>query len=40
MAIDKNDEDIQYYNIGRLIRILLDFDPIELEDPDDDWYYN
>jgi len=39
-AITKNDYDIQFYNIGRVIRILSDFDPIELEEPTDDWYYD
>lgn len=28
------------FDIGRLLRILLIFPAIELEDPEDDWYYN
>ena len=39
-AVTEGDEVIQYFDSGRLIRVLLIFDPIELENPEDDWYYN
>ena len=39
-AVSEGDETIQYFDSGRLIRVLFIFDPIELENPEDDWYYN
>ena len=39
-AIEQGDEVIQYFDTGRLIRVLSIFDPIELEEPEYDWYYN
>jgi hypothetical protein len=39
-AVYEGDEVIQYFDSGRLTRVLLIFDPIELENPEDDWYYN
>ena len=39
-GVQEGDEVIQYFDSGRLIRVLLIFDPIELENPEDDWYYN
>ena len=39
-ATVKNDTVILWYDSGRLIRTLMIFDPIEMEDPEDDWYYN
>lgn len=32
--------DIVYYDAGRLIRVMLIFDPPEVEAPEEDWYYN
>jgi hypothetical protein len=32
--------DYIYFDFGRLLRVLTVFDPIELENPEQDWYYN
>ena len=40
MAVDNNDEIIIWFDSARIIRTLFIFDPIEMEDPDEDWYYN
>ena len=39
-AISVGDVEWQFFDIGRLIRTLGDFDPVEMEEPEDDWYYN
>ena len=36
----RNDTVIIWYDSGRLVRTLMIFDPIVMEDPEDDWYYN
>ena len=38
-AYDLGHMDIVYYDAGRLTRVLLIFDPPEVEAPEDDWYY-
>ena len=40
IAYARGDEVVKYFDYGRLTRIMLIFDPIEIEDADDDWYYN
>jgi len=40
MAVSKNDTHVIWYNIGRLTRVLTDFNPIEMETPSDSWYYD
>jgi hypothetical protein len=39
-AVDADDEVVQWFDSGRLFRILAIFPPIELEDPEEDWYFN
>lgn len=39
-AITLGDIEWQFFDAGRLVRTLVDFDPVEMEDPEDDWYYN
>ena len=39
-AYSKDEQVYIWFDFGRLIRILSIFDPIELEDPEEDWYYN
>jgi len=38
MAIDN--QVYIWFDVGRLIRVLSIFPSIELEDPEEDWYYN
>ena len=39
MAVSLGDTDITYYNVGRLTRTMLVFDPMEVEAPEADWFY-
>ena len=39
-ASNRGDEIYMWFDFGRLIRVLMIFDPIELEDPEEDWYFN
>ena len=39
-AYAKNEQVYIWFDFGRLMRILSIFDPIEFEDPEEDWYYN
>ena len=39
-AVEYDDDPVIWFNFGRLFRILMVFEPIEMENPDDDWYYN
>lgn len=38
-AVAADDEVVQWFDSGRLFRILAIFPPIELEDPEEDWYF-
>ena len=40
IALAKDWEERLYLDVGRILRILLIFDPIELEDPEMEWYIN
>lgn len=40
VAVNQDIEVIIYFDSARIIRTLFDFDPMEVEDPDEDWYYN
>lgn len=40
VAVNNDVEVIIYFDAARIIRTLFDFDPIEVENPDEDWYYN
>jgi hypothetical protein len=40
VAYAKNIRPYIWFDFGRLIRVLLIFPPIEMEDPEQDWYYN
>lgn len=40
VAVNNDIEVIIYFDTARIIRTLFDFDPIEVENPDEDWYYN
>lgn len=39
-AYATEDDMVIWFDFGRLVRILMIFPPIELEEPDEDWYYN
>ena len=39
-ATEAGDTKIQYYDSGRLIRVLSIFDPIEVITAEDDWYFD
>ena len=39
-ATHLDQEVVLWFDAGRLFRILAIFPPIELEDPEEDWYYN
>ena len=39
-ANNRGDEIYMWFDFGRLIRVLMIFDAIELEDPEEDWYFN
>ena len=38
-AYNLNHTDIVWYDAGRLARVMLIFDPPEVEAPEDDWFY-
>ena len=40
VAVRNEIELIMWFDAARIIRTLFVFDPIEMEDPDEDWYYN
>ena len=39
-ATEVGDTKVQYYDTGRLIRVMLSFDPIEVIQAEDDWYFD
>ena len=39
LAVNLDHKDIIWYDSGRLTRIMLIFEPFEVEDPEDDWFY-
>jgi hypothetical protein len=40
IATELEEEVIIWFDSGRLFRIFLFFPPVELEEPEEDWYYN
>ena len=40
VAVSNDIEIVIWFDTARVLRTLFVFDPIEVEDPDDDWYYN
>ena len=40
IATELDEEIIVWFDSGRLLRILMIFPPVELENPEEDWYYN
>jgi hypothetical protein len=39
VATELDEEIVLWYDVGRLMRVLMIFPPIELVDPEEDWYY-
>ena len=39
-ALAQDWEELTYFNVGRLIRLLLFFDPVDMEEPGSYWYTN
>ena len=40
IATELEEEIVIWFDSGRLFRIFLFFPPVELEEPEEDWYYN
>lgn len=40
IAYERNLNAYIAFDFGRLLRVLFSFEPIELQDPENDWYYN
>lgn len=40
IATELEEEIIIWFDSGRLFRIFMIFPPVELEEPEEDWYYN
>lgn len=40
IATELEEDVIIWFDTGRLFRIFFIFPPVELEEPEEDWYYN
>lgn len=40
VATELDEEVILWFDVGRMIRVVAIFPPIELSDPEEDWYYS
>jgi len=39
-ATELDEEVVLWFDVGRILRVVAIFPAIELEDPEEDWYYN